>query len=189
MRMMFACRARAPYVSIISTIGAPFLSWRPLCFLSDRSISENCRAASRTLLVLFGGAPDAPDARLLRLPKPRKDHAVPLGEGLSSCPHKMSAFPMPSRAPLTRNGGPMMQCRGHRHHPRKQALASVPPRPDSGCILGPLMFGNFQLRFGCTAWGASQASGCGVGALLANDVPFGCRGGLRFLSLGRGPWS
>ena len=54
----------------------------------------------------FGGAPDAPDTLFVRPPKACKNHAVPLRRRLWSCP--MRAFPMPSRAPLTRNGGPMM---------------------------------------------------------------------------------
>ena len=75
--MMLAHGARA---SIMSTIGA--------LFLLPCSISENYPAASRTLPVRFGGAPDAPDALLLRPPKPRKNHAVPLRERLSSYPQK-----------------------------------------------------------------------------------------------------
>ena len=87
-------RARAPYWSIISTIGVLFLRhWGPGYFLPDRSISENYRAASGTLLVRFGFAPDALDALLLRPPKPRKNHAVLLGERLSSYERVSDALP------------------------------------------------------------------------------------------------
>ena len=75
MRMMLY----GPHASIISTTGAPFLR------LGGRDASFQIArfqriTASRTLLVRLGGAPAAPDALLLRPQKPRKNHAVPLGE-------------------------------------------------------------------------------------------------------------
>ena len=55
--------------------------------LPSRSLDfrESYRAASRILLVRFGSAADAPDARP---PRPPKNHSVPLGERLSSYPQK-----------------------------------------------------------------------------------------------------
>ena len=76
---------REPCASIIGTIRAPFrrLWGRYASFQIARF--QRITEPPRTLLVRFGGAPDA---LLLGPPKPRRNHAVPLGEHLSSYPQK-----------------------------------------------------------------------------------------------------
>ena len=83
----------------------------------------------------LGGAPDAPDASLLGFQNHVKNTPY-RGGSVFGAASKRSAFPMPSRTPLRRNGGSMMRGWRHVRHPGKQALASVPPhwtttaRPD-----------------------------------------------------------
>ena len=81
----------------------------------------------------FGGAPDA---FLLGFQNYVKKNTPYRGGSVFGVTSKRSAFPMPSRTPLRRNGGSMMRGRRHVRRPGKQALASVPPhwtttaRPD-----------------------------------------------------------